>query len=78
MCGDGSLQNIHKCTLKACLLSKYFLKPSNHIVNTVTHCTYPCINNEDYPTICISAIIHLLTFSTCHLQDVGEIAQELN
>ena len=37
--GDGSLQNIHKCTSKTCLLSKYFFKPSDHIVSTMSHQT---------------------------------------
>ena len=52
--GDGSLQNIHKCTSKTCLLSKYFFKPNDHIVSTMSHYSYPCIKRMTVtlPVIC--------------------------
>lgn len=49
VCGDGSLQNIHKCTSKNCLLSKYIFRPGDNVVSTVTHCSYPCINKDGCP-----------------------------
>ena len=54
-CGDWSLRNIRKYILKASLLFKYFFKPSIHIISTVTHVSYPCINKDDYPATCNSA-----------------------
>lgn len=35
----GSLQNIHECTSKTFLLSKYFFKRSHHIVSGVKYCS---------------------------------------
>ena len=35
VCGDGSLQNIHKCTSKNCLLSKYIFRPGDNVVSTL-------------------------------------------
>ena len=49
VCGDGSLQNIHKCTSKNCHLSKYIFRPGDNVVSTVTHCSYPCINKDGCP-----------------------------
>ena len=42
-CGDGSSTHMKKFNLKTCILSKSF-KPSDRIVSSVTHRTYPCIN----------------------------------
>ena len=77
-CGDRSLQNIYKYTSKTFLLSKYFFKYRYHVVNAVEHRTYPCLKKVDYPATSNSANdIYLLSFSTFHLQYLGEIAHQL-
>ena len=56
-----------------------FIKPRNHIVSTIIHRSYPCINKDDYPVTCNSTnVVYLVTCSACHLQYVGETAQRIN
>ena len=78
-CGDGSSTHFEKCKNKSCYLSKQF-KPSDSVVSTVTHRIYPCVNHEGNKTATCntSNVTYLITCSKCHLQYVGETAQQLN
>ena len=78
-CGDGNSTYIKKCQNSKCKLANNF-KPSDKVSSTVTHRLYPCVNHEG-PTVATcntSNVIYLITCSTCHLQYVGETAQNLN
>ena len=79
-CGDGSSTFFKKCLSKTCLLAKNNFKPSDKIVSTVTHRTYPCVNHEGNKIANCNTpnVIYLLTCDKCRLQYVGETAQNLN
>ena len=50
---------------------------SDPIVNTVIYWSHPYVNKDGYPAKCNSAVIYL-TYSTFHLQYLGETAQQIN
>ena len=79
-CGDGSSTFFKKCSSKTCLLAKNNFKPTDKVVSTVTHRVYTCINHEGNKIANCNTpnVIYLLTCSKCHLQYVGETAQNLN
>ena len=79
-CGDRSSTYFKKCLSKTCLLAKNNFKPSDKIVSTVTHRTYPCVNHEGNKIANCNTpnVIYLLTCDKCRLQYVGETAQNLN
>ena len=79
-CGDGSSTFFKKCTSNRCLLAKNNFKPSDKIVSSVTHRIYPCVNHEGNKVATCNTpnVIYLITCSKCHLQYVGETAQNLN
>ena len=64
---------------KNCKLSLSF-EPSDKITSTVTYQIYPCVNHEgnQLATCNTSNVVYLITCNTCHLQYVGETAQNLN
>ena len=61
---------------KFILYLNIFFEPRNYMATMVIHCSYSCINKDDYPIL--PNVIYFLISSTCHLQHLGKIPQQLN
>ena len=78
-CGNGALNNIHRCQDKRCKFQFDFF-PSDKFFSSVTKRVYDIVIPPATSFLnCHSAnTVYLITCNKCYLQYVGETAQKLN